>query len=88
LGKKGFQTIPTAIIGIEITCGYLSALYRYFWSFSPHASYHSIIGIEITCGYLSALYRYFWSFSPHASYHWLYINNQRECCSPGVGKRC
>jgi len=30
LGKKGFQTIPTAIIGIEITCGYLSALYRYF----------------------------------------------------------
>jgi len=59
LGKKGFQTIPTVIIGIEITCGYLSALYRYFWSFSPHASYH-----------------------------WLYTNNQRECCSPGVGKRC
>jgi len=28
--KKRFQMISTAIMEIEITCGYLSALYRYF----------------------------------------------------------
>jgi len=30
LGQKGFQANSAVIIGIEITCGYLPAIYRYF----------------------------------------------------------